>query len=375
MTVRVYCGVCGAPREEIFATDGDPTEGEHERMHLGMQAPSEVITARQFAAELDRLLPLVGDPTTLSGAQHRASGEAAWEAVTAAYELEKFPEAAIILPKVWPQSGSKRETMAARRAELVALAEKHLEERPAGMERGLAAAKALATPASAYPPSSAFRLAINAGALAAARDIEALLAKLAADPAAISPDKLPPAATFKPKAMDSWRTSLIEKVELELAAAKASGVHIPAPPPNADGWHAWRDALLAASKARVNQLGVKALEAAAAAFDLARGRWSLELIAHIRASSPEHPLLESEATRAMKASELARLRLFDALELFVVFPELAAPRMALPFWADRQAYGAARRRASLDNLAFAAYAKSNEELREIFAKIADNLPL
>jgi hypothetical protein len=368
MTVTVDCGVCGARRIEEFATDGDPAEGMHEQMQLGMKAPSEIISPQQFAAELDQLLPLVGDPLKLSGAAHRASSEAAWDAVTAAYELAKFGEHALVLPKAWPQQGTKRETAAARRDELVAIAEQHLAERRAGNERGLAEAKALAATPSAYPPSIAFRLAVETGALAGVDDTLALLSRLSSEQALAHP------ATFAQKAASIRRTQLVDRAGIGLAAAEGSGVTVTPLPSTSDGWTAWRNAMRMAGKARVNELGSKALDVATAAFDLERARQLQERIAYLRASAPEHAELATQAHAASKTAEGARTRLLAALGPFLVFAALAETHAAIESWADRESYEAASKRVMLDNLPMRYLVNQNEKLREIFAKIAANLP-
>lgn len=368
MTVTVDCGACGARRIEEFATDGDPAEGLHEQMQLGMKAPSEIISPQQFAAELDRLLRLVGDPTKLSGAAHRASSTAAWDAVTAAHELAKFGEHTLVLPTAWPQQGTKRETAAARRDELVAIAEKHLTERAAGHERGLADAKSLGATPSAYPPSIAFRLAVETGALAGVDDCLALLGRLSSEQALAHP------VTFAQKAASIRRTQLGDRANIGLAAAEGSRVTVTPLPSKSDGWTAWRDAMHVASQARVNALGAKALDVATAAFDLERARQLQERIAYLRASAPAHAGLATEARTASKSAEGARTRLLAALDPLIVFTALAETHAAIESWADSESYEAASKRLTLDHLPMDYLVKQNEKLREIFAKIADNLP-
>lgn len=88
------CASCGTRCSFQFATEGNPRQGAHERLQLGDGRPSEIISAQQFAEELERLAPSVRDDVTqLPVAAWTAQKTAAERAYTAAVELAKFPGA------------------------------------------------------------------------------------------------------------------------------------------------------------------------------------------------------------------------------------------------------------------------------------------
>jgi hypothetical protein len=88
------CSGCGAPRSFQFATEGNPRSGAYERLQLGDGRPSEVITAEQFAAELERLEPgLRDDVSNVPITDWHGQKAVAERAYTAAVELAKFPGA------------------------------------------------------------------------------------------------------------------------------------------------------------------------------------------------------------------------------------------------------------------------------------------
>lgn len=87
------CPSCKLARRFDFKSAGDPMHlPPHPRLELGGPEPSRVITAAQFAAELERLIPFLGeDPATIAVSEWQERSRIGDRALTCINELRKFP--------------------------------------------------------------------------------------------------------------------------------------------------------------------------------------------------------------------------------------------------------------------------------------------
>lgn len=363
--VTCDCARCGTRSQHVFATTGNPAKGPHAQEHLGMDDPSTVITAQQFSDELVRLEPRVGDPTQLRGAAYRTSMDAAARAHTAAIELAKFPDA---------QLGRPRAEIETIRDRLGAAIDAHVAEQEHARARSAADIARLTASPSQLPPSILFRLAVEAGALAAWHDANDPLERLAAGTAIVANKELDHAILFRRKALGVERSMLDDKVQIGLDAAVGAGAKLPSPPMTAQGWDEWANGVVAAATTLVNELGRHGLEAAVAAFQLERARQNMERTGFLRADQVDHGELASVMEAAAKRGELARRRLYEALDHIDV-PGVLLGRERLSTWADLETHESATERVPLHRLRHGYVVESNKRLRGILAGIADHLPL
>jgi len=364
------CARCGARRSHVFATRGDPGTAPRPRYHLGVGA-SEILTPQQFAAEINRLASSIApDPAHLAGAAFRRSEAALDRTLTSALELEKFPDDQLVLPCAWAANArSLRQTVTDERARIEALFQKYVAEAEPALVR---AAKAVsgASPAK-LPATTALKLALAHGALAATQDTEALLADIAH--VEDGDEKLAHAVTFATRGVLIDR--LNAKIELaeDVAAARGRGLSVPVPPASPSDWNGWRATLDAAMSPYLNELGAHVRAIATTTFDLVRARNHLSRIAYLRAAAPGQSQLASSARQVSARAERARAELDDALDLLDV-PAVQDMRHKLAAWAAEETRASMSANTRLDNLPFGSLVDSNDKLRQLLHDLAAALP-
>ncbi len=363
------CARCGARRSHVFATHGDPATAPRPRHHLGVGV-SEIITPRQLAAEIDRLASSISpDPASLAGAAFRRSCAALDRTLTSAIELEKFPDDQLVIPRAWAAGGrSPRQVVTGERARIEALFQTYVAEEELAIVRAATVISG-ATPAK-LPATTALKLALAHGALAATQDTEALLADLVVGD---GDDKLDHAVMFATKGVSIERLTAQIDLTAQATEARARGFSVPVAPTSPSDWNGWRATLDAAMSPFLNELGAHARAIATKTFDLVRARNHLSRIAYLRAAAPEQAQLATSARQVSTRAERARAELDDALDLLDL-PAVQDVRHKLGTWALGETRASMRANTRLDNLPFAEIVDSNAALRTVLGELAAALP-
>lgn len=363
------CTRCGARRSHVFATHGDPAKGPRPRRHLG-EGFSEIIPPPPFAAEIDRLAPSIApDPTKLSGAAFRKSFAVLDRTLTTAYELEKFPDDQLVVPRAWAHGGrSPRQTISDERARISALFDQYVAAQDAAQARTPSTSIAL-SPAR-LPASSVVELALASASLAAIQDTAVLLAEV---PEEGRSEKLDHAIKFAAKAVTVERTTAARDVAASVADAKARGFTVPSLPSAPSDWNAWRAALDTAMAPFLNELAPHIRAISASAFDLVRARNHLSRVAYVRAASPDDARLSTAAQQVSARAHRARAELEDALDLLEI-PAVQTIRDRVGAWAREEARTSMTANTRLDDLPFAALVDSNSKLVAVLRELAAALP-